>query len=155
MLNVVWWRLLLFLCVYKEACEVKGFTSNVCFDHQRLVLWCIVCYGLTSSYILQLSIMFNLQIISQTGRGNTFIKNHSGKLNFYICLKWSQPPYICNLFSGPAAFRPRAHAAASYTPSVEKGRPILQGLLAIDLLMKEVMLNYYFYTFGQWVLFKA
>ncbi|XP_057531492.1 exocyst complex component SEC8 [Amaranthus tricolor] len=41
--------------------------------------------------------------------------------------------------SSPAAFRPRAHAAASYTPSVEKGRPILQGLLAIDLLMKEVL----------------
>lgn len=41
--------------------------------------------------------------------------------------------------SSPAAFRPRAHAAASYTPSVEKGRPVLQGLLAIDLLAKEVL----------------
>lgn len=41
--------------------------------------------------------------------------------------------------SSPAAFRPRTHAAASYTPSVEKGRPVLQGLLAIDLLAKEVL----------------
>ncbi|KAL9234326.1 hypothetical protein vseg_009209 [Gypsophila vaccaria] len=40
--------------------------------------------------------------------------------------------------SSPAAFRPRAHAAAQYIHSVEKGRPVLQGLLAIDLLAKEV-----------------
>ncbi|KAK4480354.1 hypothetical protein RD792_013425 [Penstemon davidsonii] len=43
------------------------------------------------------------------------------------------------LSTGPAAFRPRAHAAASYTPSIEKGRPVLQGLLAIDFLAKEVL----------------
>ncbi|KAH6782856.1 subunit of exocyst complex 8 [Perilla frutescens var. hirtella] len=41
--------------------------------------------------------------------------------------------------SSPAAFRPRANAAASYTPSIEKGRPVLQGLLAIDCLAKEVL----------------
>ncbi|BBG97787.1 subunit of exocyst complex 8 [Prunus dulcis] len=41
----------------------------------------------------------------------------------------------------PAAFRPRAHAAASYTPSIEKGRPVLQGLLAIDYLAKEAVLE--------------
>lgn len=41
--------------------------------------------------------------------------------------------------SSPAAFRPRAHTAATYTPSVEKGRPVLQGLLAIDFLAKEVL----------------
>ncbi|XP_009588083.1 exocyst complex component SEC8 [Nicotiana tomentosiformis] len=41
--------------------------------------------------------------------------------------------------SSPAAFRPRAHAVTSYTPLVEKGRPILQGLLAIDFLAKEVL----------------
>ncbi|KAI3458935.1 hypothetical protein Pfo_015598 [Paulownia fortunei] len=41
--------------------------------------------------------------------------------------------------SSPAAFRPRANAAASYTPSIEKGRPVLQGLLAIDFLAKEVL----------------
>ncbi|CAK9159672.1 unnamed protein product [Ilex paraguariensis] len=40
---------------------------------------------------------------------------------------------------GPAAFRPRAHAAAIYMPLVEKGRPVLQGLLAIDFLAKEVL----------------
>ncbi|PHT31352.1 Exocyst complex component SEC8 [Capsicum baccatum] len=42
-------------------------------------------------------------------------------------------------FNGPAAFRPRAHAVTSYTPLAEKGRPILQGLLAIDFLAKEVL----------------
>lgn len=42
------------------------------------------------------------------------------------------------IFIGPAAFRPRAHTAQSYTPSIEKGRPVLQGLLAIDFLAKEV-----------------
>ncbi|GAV58941.1 Sec8_exocyst domain-containing protein [Cephalotus follicularis] len=41
--------------------------------------------------------------------------------------------------SSPAAFRPRAHTAATYTPSIEKGRPVLQGLLAIDFLAKEVV----------------
>ncbi|WMV53419.1 hypothetical protein MTR67_046804 [Solanum verrucosum] len=39
----------------------------------------------------------------------------------------------------PAAFRPRSHAVTSYTPLIEKGRPILQGLLAIDFLAKEVL----------------
>ncbi|CAJ1976726.1 unnamed protein product [Sphenostylis stenocarpa] len=42
-------------------------------------------------------------------------------------------------YYGPAAFRPRAHVAAAYTPSIEKGRPVLQGLLAIDHLTKEVL----------------
>ncbi|KAL8143200.1 hypothetical protein V2J09_016232, partial [Rumex salicifolius] len=41
--------------------------------------------------------------------------------------------------SSPAAFRPRAHASASYSQYVEKGRPVLQGLLAIDLLAKELL----------------
>ncbi|CAH9130015.1 unnamed protein product [Cuscuta epithymum] len=41
--------------------------------------------------------------------------------------------------ASPAAFRPRAPAAASYTSSIEKGRPVLQGLLAIDFLAKEVL----------------
>lgn len=40
--------------------------------------------------------------------------------------------------SSPAAFRPRAHTAQSYTPSIDKGRPVLQGLLAIEFLTKEV-----------------
>ncbi|XP_010250744.1 PREDICTED: exocyst complex component SEC8-like isoform X2 [Nelumbo nucifera] len=41
--------------------------------------------------------------------------------------------------SCPAAFRPRANAASIYAPLVEKGRPVLQGLLAIDFLAKEVL----------------
>ncbi|KAK1310975.1 putative exocyst complex component 4 [Acorus calamus] len=41
--------------------------------------------------------------------------------------------------SSPAAFRPRAQAASVYSPSIEKGRPVLQGLLAIDFLAKEVL----------------
>lgn len=42
------------------------------------------------------------------------------------------------LYIGPAAFRPRSHNASSYNPSIEQGRPVLQGLLAIDFLAKEV-----------------
>uniref|UniRef100_A0A2P2LW47 Exocyst complex component Sec8 n=1 Tax=Rhizophora mucronata TaxID=61149 RepID=A0A2P2LW47_RHIMU len=41
--------------------------------------------------------------------------------------------------SSPAAFRPRANTAVTYTPSIEKGRPVLQGLLAIDFLAREVL----------------
>ncbi|PIA37215.1 hypothetical protein AQUCO_03000065v1 [Aquilegia coerulea] len=41
--------------------------------------------------------------------------------------------------SSPAAFRPRAHGASTYSPLIEKGRPVLQGLLAIDFLAKEVL----------------
>ncbi|XVF75595.1 hypothetical protein PTKIN_Ptkin13bG0199400 [Pterospermum kingtungense] len=41
--------------------------------------------------------------------------------------------------SSPAAFRPRANTSVSYTSSIEKGRPVLQGLLAIDFLAKEVL----------------
>ena len=60
---------------------------------------------------------------------------------------------------GPAAFRPRAHVATTYTSSIEKGRPVLQGLLAIDYLTKEVSFSFnnnvntirqvlfYFFTF--------
>ncbi|XP_020274192.1 exocyst complex component SEC8 isoform X2 [Asparagus officinalis] len=40
--------------------------------------------------------------------------------------------------SSPAAFRPRAHVSV-YNPLVERGRPVLQGLLATDLLAKEVL----------------
>ncbi|CAN6477582.1 unnamed protein product [Victoria cruziana] len=41
--------------------------------------------------------------------------------------------------SSPAAFRPRTHATSVYTPLVSKGRLVLQGLLAIDFLAKEVL----------------
>ncbi|XP_019160771.1 PREDICTED: exocyst complex component SEC8-like [Ipomoea nil] len=41
--------------------------------------------------------------------------------------------------ASPATFRPRAQAATSFSSSIEKGRPVLQGLLAIDFLAKEVL----------------
>lgn len=41
--------------------------------------------------------------------------------------------------SSPAAFRPRANPYVSYNSSIEKGRPVLQGLHAIDFLAKEVL----------------
>ncbi|XP_043703696.1 exocyst complex component SEC8 isoform X3 [Telopea speciosissima] len=41
--------------------------------------------------------------------------------------------------ASPAAFRPRAHPASTYTPLIERGRPVLQGLLAIDFLAKELL----------------
>ncbi|KAJ0102492.1 hypothetical protein Patl1_06038 [Pistacia atlantica] len=44
---------------------------------------------------------------------------------------------IRSILAGPAAFRPRAHTGTSYVASIEKGRPVLQGLLAIDFLAKE------------------
>ncbi|KAH7533374.1 hypothetical protein FEM48_Zijuj04G0124000 [Ziziphus jujuba var. spinosa] len=46
---------------------------------------------------------------------------------------------LLTTLNSPAAFRPRAHTAATYTPSIEKGRPVLQGLLAIDFLAKEAL----------------
>ncbi|KAL8151483.1 hypothetical protein V2J09_021291, partial [Rumex salicifolius] len=49
------------------------------------------------------------------------------------------PTMFVDYRKSPAAFRPRAHASSCYTPYVDKGRPILQGLLAIDLLTKEVL----------------
>ncbi|CAI9767484.1 unnamed protein product [Fraxinus pennsylvanica] len=63
-----------------------------------------------------------------------FVKDHFLPTMFVDYRKGVQ-----QAISSPAAFRPRAHAAASYTPSIEKGRPVLQGLLAIDLLSKEVL----------------
>ncbi|KAM3017113.1 hypothetical protein FF2_001035 [Malus domestica] len=63
-----------------------------------------------------------------------FVKDHFLPTMFVDYRKGVQ-----QAISSPAAFRPRAHAAASYTPSVEKGRPVLQGLLAIDFLAKEVL----------------
>lgn len=56
-----------------------------------------------------------------------------------VCFKILIIPYK---FLGPAAFRPRAHVITTYTPLIEKGRPVLQGLLAIDYLTKEVISNF-------------
>ncbi|KAL3523498.1 hypothetical protein ACH5RR_016332 [Cinchona calisaya] len=63
-----------------------------------------------------------------------FVKDHFLPTMFVDYRKGVQ-----QAISSPAAFRPRAHAAACYTPSIEKGRPVLQGLLAIDFLAKEVV----------------
>ncbi|KAL6987708.1 exocyst subunit, variant 2 [Sarracenia purpurea var. burkii] len=63
-----------------------------------------------------------------------FVKDHFLPTMFVDYRKGVQ-----QAISSPAAFRPRAHAAAVYTPSIEKGRPVLQGLLAIDFLAKEVL----------------
>ncbi|KAL5229599.1 hypothetical protein ABZP36_028375 [Zizania latifolia] len=38
-----------------------------------------------------------------------------------------------------STFRPRVHATSVYSPLVENGRPVLQGLLAIDIIAKEVL----------------
>ncbi|KAL0857827.1 hypothetical protein Bca101_062981 [Brassica carinata] len=62
-----------------------------------------------------------------------FVKDHLLPTMFVDYRKGVQ-----QAISSAAAFRPRAHST-TYTPTVEKGRPILQGLLAIDLLAKEVL----------------
>ncbi|KAG9150176.1 hypothetical protein Leryth_009755 [Lithospermum erythrorhizon] len=63
-----------------------------------------------------------------------FVKDHFLPTMFVDYRKGVQ-----QAISSPAAFRPRAHAAAAYSSSIEKGRPVLQGLLAIDFLAKEVL----------------
>ncbi|XP_020229640.1 exocyst complex component SEC8 [Cajanus cajan] len=63
-----------------------------------------------------------------------FVKDHFLPTMFVDYRKGVQ-----QAISSPAAFRPRAHVATTYTPSIEKGRPVLQGLLAIDHLTKEVL----------------
>ncbi|OMO65560.1 hypothetical protein CCACVL1_21497 [Corchorus capsularis] len=63
-----------------------------------------------------------------------FVKDHLLPTMFVDYRKGVQ-----QAISSPAAFRPRAHASVSYTSSIEKGRPVLQGLLAIDFLAKEVL----------------
>ncbi|XP_076940086.1 exocyst complex component SEC8-like [Bidens hawaiensis] len=64
----------------------------------------------------------------------SFVKDHFLPAMFVDYRKGVQ-----QAISSPAAFRPRANPAAAYTPSVSKGRPILQGLLTIDFLAKEVI----------------
>ncbi|KAL9419115.1 hypothetical protein AB3S75_036963 [Citrus x aurantiifolia] len=63
-----------------------------------------------------------------------FVKDHLLPTMFVDYRKGVQ-----QAISSPAAFRPRVHTAATYVPSIEKGRPVLQGLLAIDFLAKEVL----------------
>ncbi|XVE99253.1 hypothetical protein REPUB_Repub03eG0182200 [Reevesia pubescens] len=63
-----------------------------------------------------------------------FVKDHLLPTMFVDYRKGVQ-----QAISSPAAFRPRAHTNVSYASSIEKGRPVLQGLLAIDFLAKEVL----------------
>ncbi|XVF83080.1 hypothetical protein PTKIN_Ptkin16aG0103900 [Pterospermum kingtungense] len=63
-----------------------------------------------------------------------FVKDHLLPTMFVDYRKGVQ-----QAISSPAAFRPRAHPNVSYSSSIEKGRPVLQGLLAIDFLAKEVL----------------
>ncbi|GMI86982.1 SUBUNIT OF EXOCYST COMPLEX 8, subunit of exocyst complex 8 [Hibiscus trionum] len=64
----------------------------------------------------------------------TFVKDHLLPTMFVDYRKSVQ-----QAISSPAAFRPRAHPNATYASSIEKGRPVLQGLLAIDFLAKEIL----------------
>ncbi|KAL6842466.1 hypothetical protein ACP4OV_027701 [Aristida adscensionis] len=65
---------------------------------------------------------------------NNFLKEHFLPAIFVDYRKCVQ-----QAISSPAAFRPRVHATSVYNPSVELGRPVLQGLLAVDILAKEVL----------------
>ncbi|XP_038884802.1 exocyst complex component SEC8 isoform X2 [Benincasa hispida] len=65
---------------------------------------------------------------------DNFVKDHFLPTMFVDYRKSVQ-----QAISSPAAFRPRAHTAVIYNSSVERGRPVLQGLLAIDFLEREVI----------------
>ncbi|ONM60844.1 Exocyst complex component SEC8 [Zea mays] len=65
---------------------------------------------------------------------NNFLKEHFLPAIFVDYRKCVQ-----QAISSPAAFRPRVHATSAYSSSVELGRPVLQGLLAIDIIAKEVL----------------
>ncbi|KAF3334825.1 exocyst complex component SEC8 [Carex littledalei] len=77
---------------------------------------------------------------SQTGNDGllafleNFLKDHFLPAIFVDYRKCVQ-----QAISTPAAFRPRVQATSVYSPLVEKGRPVLQGLLAVDFLAKEVL----------------
>ncbi|KAL5223116.1 hypothetical protein ABZP36_027829 [Zizania latifolia] len=65
---------------------------------------------------------------------NNFLKEHFLPAIFVDYRKCVQ-----QAISSPAAFRPRVHATSIYSPLVENGRPVLQGLLAVDIIAKEVL----------------
>uniref|UniRef100_A0A0E0LTL8 Exocyst complex component Sec8 n=1 Tax=Oryza punctata TaxID=4537 RepID=A0A0E0LTL8_ORYPU len=65
---------------------------------------------------------------------NNFLKEHFLPAIFVDYRKCVQ-----QAISSPAAFRPRVHATSVYSPLVENGRPVLQGLLAVDIIAKEVL----------------
>ncbi|KAG2583141.1 hypothetical protein PVAP13_6KG215706 [Panicum virgatum] len=65
---------------------------------------------------------------------NNFLKEHFLPAIFVDYRKCVQ-----QAISSPAAFRPRVNATLVYGSSVEHGRPVLQGLLAVDIIAKEVL----------------
>ncbi|KAF8675574.1 hypothetical protein HU200_047643 [Digitaria exilis] len=65
---------------------------------------------------------------------NNFLKEHFLPAIFVDYRKCVQ-----QAISSPAAFRPRVQATSVYDSSVEHGRPVLQGLLAVDIIAKEVL----------------
>jgi exocyst complex component 4 len=65
---------------------------------------------------------------------NNFLKEHFLPAIFVDYRKCVQ-----QAISSPAAFRPRVNATSVYGLSVEHGRPVLQGLLAVDIIAKEVL----------------
>ncbi|CAH9080368.1 unnamed protein product [Cuscuta epithymum] len=67
----------------------------------------------------------------------TFVENFV-KDRFLPALFVDYRKAVQQAISSPAAFRPRTHAT-TYISSIEKGRPVLQGLLAIAFLAEEVL----------------
>ncbi|XP_047075519.1 exocyst complex component SEC8 isoform X3 [Lolium rigidum] len=65
---------------------------------------------------------------------NNFLKEHFLPAIFVDYRKCVQ-----QAISSPAAFRPRVNATSVYSSVVENGRPVLQGLLAVDIIAKEVL----------------
>ncbi|XP_020178218.3 exocyst complex component SEC8 [Aegilops tauschii subsp. strangulata] len=65
---------------------------------------------------------------------NNFLKEHFLPAIFVDYRKCVQ-----QAISSPAAFRPRVNATSVYSSLVENGRPVLQGLLAVDIIAKEVL----------------
>jgi exocyst complex component 4 len=65
---------------------------------------------------------------------NNFLKEHFLPAIFVDYRKCVQ-----QAISSPAAFRPRVNATSVYSSLMENGRPVLQGLLAVDIIAKEVL----------------
>lgn len=65
---------------------------------------------------------------------NNFLKEHFLPAIFVDYRKCVQ-----QAISSPAAFRPRVNATSVYSSLVDNGRPVLQGLLAVDIIAKEVL----------------
>ncbi|KAF9625142.1 hypothetical protein IFM89_019356 [Coptis chinensis] len=106
------------LLAFVENFLKDHFLPTMFVDYRKGVN-CLCTSAINASFVFQFSVSSLSQVISYkfcivilTLKGNTI---------------------------GPAAFRPRAHGASTYSPLIEKGRPVLQGLLAIDFLSKEIL----------------